>query len=308
MKQLFSTKLKIILVLTALVTAALSVVAGLTNRSLPDVLVQGLMTPFRSAATTLTNTVEKYYSYMFRYEALEAENQVLKKQLSEMQDTARQADATTRENERLRRLNQLETTHESYVMLDAYIIGWSSTDFTNVLTINRGTNSGIDVNMCAVTANGEVVGLVTQVGPNYAEVKTVLDSTLEISSTISASGYNGMVSGGYIRGNDKLLRMNYLPSAAIIRNNQQVVTSGSTVYPRGLVVGSVVDAGFEATGVAKYALLEPAADINALEQIFIITSYTTDTGTTIASSTLTDATTDATTDASAETTAETTAP
>ncbi len=59
-------------------------------------------------------------------------------------------------------------------------------------------------------------------------------------------------------------------------------------------MGSVVDAGFEATGVAKYALLEPAADINALEQIFIITSYTTDTGTTIASSTLTDATTDAT--------------
>ena len=162
--------------------------------------------------------------------------------------------------------------------------------------------------MVAITENGEVVGLVTQVGPNYAQVKTVLDSTLEISSTISASGYNGMVSGGYIRGNDKLLRMNYLPSAAIIRNNQQVVTSGSTVYPRGLVVGSVVDAGFEATGVAKYALLEPAADINALEQIFIITSYTTDTGTTIASTTRTDATTDATTDASAETTAETTTP
>ena len=206
MKQLFSTKLKIILVLTALVTAALSVVAGLTNRSLPDVLVQGLMTPFRSAATTLTNTVEKYYSYMFRYEALEAENQVLKKQLSEMQDTARQADATTRENERLRKLNQLETTHESYVMLDAYIIGWSSTAFTNVLTINKGSNSGITTNMCAVTANGEVVGLVTQVGPNYAEVKTVLDSTLEVSSTISDSGYNGMVKGGYIDGNEKFLK------------------------------------------------------------------------------------------------------
>ena len=276
MKQLFSTKLKIILVLTALVTAALSVVAGLTNRSLPDVLVQGLMTPFRSAATTLTNTVEKYYSYMFRYEALEAENQVLKKQLSEMQDTARQADATTRENERLRRLNQLETTHESYVMLDAYIIGWSSTDFTNVLTINKGSNSGITTNMCAVTANGEVVGLVTQVGPNYAQVKTVLDSTLEISSTISDSGYNGMVSGGYLNGNEKLLRMNYLPSAAIIRNNQQVVTSGSTVYPRGLIVGSIVDAGFETTGVAKFALLQAAADIDALEQVFIITQYTTD--------------------------------
>ena len=182
--------------------------------------------------------------------------------------------------------------------MDAYIIGWSSTDFTNVLTINRGTNSGIDVNMCAVTENGEVVGLVTQVGPNYAQVKTVLDSTLEISSTISDSGYNGMVSGGYLKGNEKLLRMNYLPSAAVIRNNQQVVTSGSTVYPRGLIVGSVVDAGFETTGVAKYALLQAAADIDSLEQVFIITQYTTDTD----SLTITPTTSD---DGTGETTAAT---
>lgn len=276
MKNLFSTKLKIILVLTALITAGLSVMAGLTNQSLPDLIIQGAMTPFRMAGTTLTNTVEKYYSYMFRYEALEAENQVLKKQLSEMQDTARQADATTRENERLRKLNSLLTTYETYTMQDAYIIGWSSTDYTSVLTINKGTNAGIALNMCAVTANGEVVGLVTQVGPNYAEVKTVLDSTLEVSSTISDSGYNGMVKGGYIDGNEKYLKMDYLPSAAIIRNNQQVVTSGSTVYPRGLIVGSVVDAGFEQTGVAKYAILKTAADIDSLEQIFIITNYATD--------------------------------
>ena len=279
MKQLFNTKLRIILVLAVLVTAGLSVLSGLTNQSLPDILIQGALTPLRRAATSFTNTVELYYSYMFKYEALQAENEKLKADIAEMENTARQADATTRENERLRKLNNLLTSHESYVTVDAYIIGWSSTDFTNVLTINRGTNSGIDVNMCAVTENGEVVGLVTQAGPNYAEVKTVLDSTLEISSTISDSGYNGMVSGGYIRGTEKLLRMNYLPSAAIIRNNQQVVTSGSTVYPRGLIVGSIVDAGFETTGVAKYALLQAAADIDSLEQVFIITQYTTDTDT-----------------------------
>ena len=85
-----------------------------------------------------------------------------------------------------------------------------------------------------------------------------------------------MVKGGYISGNETLLRMDYLPSSSIIRNKDQVVTSGSTVYPRGLIVGSVVDAGFEETGVAKYALLEAAADIRSLEQVFIITEYTTD--------------------------------
>lgn len=297
MKQLFSTKLRIILVLVVLVTAALSVVAGLTNQSVPDLVIQGLLTPFRSAATALTNTVERYYSYMFKYEALEAENQVLKAQIAQMEDVARQADATSRENERLRKTIKLQNAHESYVLQDAYIIGWSSTDFTSVLTINRGSDAGIATNMCAVTETGEVVGLVTQVGKNYAEVKTVLDSTLEISSTISSSGYNGMVKGGYMNGTEKLLKMDYLPSAAIIRNNQQVVTSGSTVYPRGLIVGSVVDAGFEQTGVAKYALLKSAADIDSLEQIFIITQYTTDVDTAGASA-----------DGSTETTAETTAP
>ena len=67
--------------------------------------------------------------------------------------------------------------------------------------------------------------------------------------------------------------MDYLPSSSIIRNNDQVVTSGSTVYPRDLIVGHVIDAGFDDTGVAKFAILEPAADIDNLEQVFILTQY-----------------------------------
>ena len=265
-----------ILVIAALLTAALAIYSGISNQSLPSVIVQGVLAPFRAAGTTLTNTAEKYYSYMFRYEALDAENKVLEERIAQMEDVARQADSVSRENERLRRLLELKATNEDYKLVDAYIIGWSSSDWESTFTINRGTNAGIRENLCAITANGEVVGLVTEVGVNYAVVKTVLDSTLEISGTISTSGYNGMVKGGYVSGNDTLLQMNYLPSESIIRNKDQVVTSGSTVYPRGLIIGSVVDAGYEETGVAKFALLDPAADINSLEQVFIITQYTTE--------------------------------
>ena len=280
MRNLFSTRVKVILVLAALLTAGLAILSGITNTTIPDLVVQGVLAPFRGAATALTSTAEKYYGYMFRYEALAAENEMLQQQIAEMEDVARQADSVSRENERLRAALELKATHEDYVLVDAYIIGWSSSDWENTMTINRGTTAGIAENMCAITANGEVVGLVTAVGPNWAEVTTVLDSTLEISGTIAASGYNGMVSGGYMKGHETLLQMNYLPSAAIIRNKEQVVTSGSTVYPRGLIMGYVVDAGYEETGIAKYALLDPAADINALEQIFIITQYTTEVSTT----------------------------
>lgn len=276
MRHLFSTRLRIILVLAVLITAGLSVLSGLTSQSIPDLVIQGFLAPFRAAGSALTDAAEKYYSYMFRYEALAAENEVLTARIAEMEDVARQADAVSRENNRLRQALNFLSTHEDYVTVDAYIISWSSTDWSNTLTLNRGTNAGVAENMCVITANGEVVGLVTEVGPNYSIVKTVLDSTLEISTNIATSGYNGMVKGGYISGNETLLRMDYLPSSSIIRNKDQVVTSGSTVYPRGLIVGSVVDAGFEETGVAKYALLEAAADIRSLEQVFIITQYTTD--------------------------------
>ena len=302
MRNLFTGKIAIILVLAVVLALVLSIFGGIMNKNPLDLAVQGALAPLRAAATALTTTAEKYYGYMFRYEALAAENEVLKKQIAQMEDTARQAESVSRENQRLRKGMNLLETHEDYKLVDAYIIGWNSSDWENTLTINRGTNSGIQKNMCAVTENGEVVGLVTDVGINYAEVTTILDSTLEISGTIASSGYNGMVRGGYIDGHQTLLQMNYLPSAAIIRNKEQVVTSGSTVYPRGLIMGNVVDAGFEETGIAKYALLDPAAEISSLEQIFIITEYTTESTATAATATEATGATEATEPAVEETT------
>ena len=275
MRQLFSTKVKVNLVVAVLLTVGLTILSSVTGQTIPSLVTQALLSPLKAGAHALTQQAEQYYNYMFEYESLKAENELLQEQISLMEDQARRADSVQRENERLRQLLELTSTHEDYKLVDAYIIGWSSTDWTNTFTINRGTAAGIEAGMCAITANGEVVGLVTEAGPNYAVVKTILDSTLEISAIIASSGYTGMVSGGYISGHETLLRMDYLSSAAIIRNKDQVVTSGSTVYPRNLILGYVVDAGFDDTGVAKYAILQPATEISSLEQVFILTEYTT---------------------------------
>ena len=276
MRHLFSTRLRVILIIAMVLSIGLTIVSGAVNQSIPSLLVQGLLAPLRYGANALTEQAERLYGYMFHYESLEAENEALKAQIANMEDEARQADSYQRENQRLRNMLDLTSTREDFVLVDAYIIAWSSTDWSSTITINKGTNAGIGLDMCAITDNGEVVGLVTEVGPNFAVIKTVLDSSLEISATIAASGYRGMVTGGYSDGRKDLLMMDYLPSGSIIRNNDQVVTSGSTVYPRNLIMGHIVDAGFDETGVAKYAILEPAADMGRLEQVFIITQYTTE--------------------------------
>ena len=273
MKHFFTTRIRVVLIIAVLIAAILMVVGSITKLSLPDMLVQGVLTPIRTGVSRLTDQAEKLYDYMFKYESIAAENERLKQQLAEIQDDARNADAIARENERLRALLQLQEGSEAYTFVDGYIIAWSSNEWSNTITINRGTNSGIQRDMCAVTANGELIGLVSEVGTNYAVIKTVLDSSIEISATISGAGYNGMVKGGYSTESPDKLRMNYLPSAATIHINDQVVTTGSTVYPRNLILGYVIDAGFDDTGVAKFALLEPAADIGSLEQVFIVTDY-----------------------------------
>ena len=67
--------------------------------------------------------------------------------------------------------------------------------------------------------------------------------------------------------------MNYLPTDAVVKNNDQVVTTGSAFYPKGLILGYVSDAGMDETGVGKFALLTPAADLDNLEQVFLIADY-----------------------------------
>ena len=275
MRHLFSVKVRILLAVAVLLTAGLAVLSNVTGQSVPRMVVQGVLAPFRYAGNVLTNQAENIYTYIFEYESLKAENEALRQQVTQMEELAREADSMARENERLRDILDMSRTHEEYVMVDAYIIAWSSTDWTNTITLNRGQNAGIEVGMCAITSDKEVVGVVTEAGYDYAVVKTVLDSSLEVSATIASSGYNGMVTGDYIEGRKDMLRMKYLPSSAVIRNNDQVVTSGSAVYPRNLVLGTVVDAGFDDTGVAKYAVLEPAAEIGKLEQVFVLTSFTT---------------------------------
>ena len=276
MRQIFSKRVRNVVIAALLLTLVLGIAAGTLGFNLPDVAVKTVLQPLRSGAQALTRQAEGIYSYLFRYEALEERVKQLEAENAQLREEVRAAAALTREVDRLNAALGLKTQREDFKLLDVYIIGWDSGDWSKRCTVNKGSVAGVEVGQCVVTANGEVVGLVTEVGLNYAVVKTVLDSSLEISATIAASGYNGMVQGGYATGEEGYLRMNYLPSDSVICNHDQVVTAGSTLYPRDLVLGNVVDAGFDETGVAKFAILEPAADFGSLEQVFVLTSYATE--------------------------------
>lgn len=260
--------------LAAVLAAGTAIVAALSSGATPgQTVVQTLLSPLRSGFHSLTCLAERYYGYIFEFETLESENKALNEKLASMEEEVRSADSLQRENERLRQLLELSEDHEDYSFASAYIVSWDSSNYKSTFTISKGTSSGLSTGMVAVTEFGQVVGLITSIGPNWATVTTVLDSSLQISGSVASSGYTGIVQGAYATGLEGKLRMDYLPTVAVIRNNDQVVTTGSTVYPKGLIIGYIEDADFDETGVAKYAILSPAADFDGLEQVFLITDY-----------------------------------
>lgn len=268
MKKQLTPKTKIIMVV-ALVLAVILTVSSIAGYN----PVQVILSPFRAAGSAFVRQAERLYNYTFRYEELQAENESLRKRIMDMEDDVRSADALQRENERLRNLLDLVEDHEDYKLTQAYIVSWDSSNWKSTFTLAKGTSSGIDTGMVVITEFGAVVGLVTDAGSNWSTVKTLLDSSLDISAMVASTGYAGSVQGSYATGEEGKLRMNYLPTDAVLRNNDQVVTTGSTFYPRDLIIGYITDADFDETGVAKYAILNPAADFDDLEQVFIVTNY-----------------------------------
>lgn len=273
MKRRTSARVKVILVVALILAVVTAITSALFGVTWAERAVQTVLTPIRSGFSSLTRQIERYYDYIFGYEALEAKNEYLQQRINEIENSERNAAALERENERLRELLELSKQNEDYQFCDAYVISWDSSSWKSTFTIGKGTNAGLEKGMVAVTSKGQVVGLLTEVGTNWATVTTILDTSLEISASIASSGHTGVVQGAYATGEEGKLRINYLPSEAVLRNNDQVVTTGSAVYPKDMIIGYVVDAGYDETGVAKYALLEPAADFDTLEQIFIITHF-----------------------------------
>lgn len=276
MKKLWNGRVKLILFAAVVLTLATSIVSALVGMTWAERTVQTVLGPIRGGVKAISRQVERYYDYIFNYEALEAENAHLQERIAQMENDVRSADSLQRENERFRELLNLSEEHVDYRFCAAYVISWESSNWKSTFTIGKGTNAGLDKGMVVVTEHGQVIGLITQIGTNWASVTTILDTALEISASVASTGSTGVVQGSYITGNEGKLRMKYLPNEAVLRNNDQVVTTGSTVYPKGLILGYIEDAGFDETGVSKYATLRPAASFDNLEQVFVITHFISD--------------------------------
>lgn len=260
------------LLLTAFLTLGSALVPNLTS---PLSNVIGIVSwPLQRVSSSFTHWVEGFYNYAFRYDQMEARVEELEQELSELRSEYRKAQDAQAENESLREALGLVEEHTDFTLLDVTVTGGSANSWESTLTISKGSGAGIEVNDCVITGTGYLVGVVKEVGMNWATLITVLDPDISISATVYRTGDTVMLESDLTRMQAGESKLTYLDAETTFLSGDEVLTSGANgTYPSGLVIGSVGSVETDASGLERYATIKPAARLDELGTIFVITDF-----------------------------------
>lgn len=265
--------LLIVAILLALVTAVVSLLLGGVADPLSN-LAGIITTPVRNGISAVTNWTEERYNDAFQREQMKQENEELKKRVAELEEQERQAEAALQENERLRNLLDLRPSNRSFELESAMVTARSTSNWESTLTISKGSAQDVAVDDCVVDEYWNLVGVVAEVGENWATVRTVVDSGIEMGGQLSRTGAAAILEGDFALMGEGKLKLSYLPENSELISGDQVTTSGrGGVYPSGLVVGHVEEVRTEASGMTRYAVIVPETDLDSLKQVFVIKDF-----------------------------------
>lgn len=199
-----------------------------------------------------------YHQHMAQNEELRRENNSLRQKLITLNEIYR-------ENERLNKILSLKQK-SSYRAVVAKVIGRAADAWSSVIIIDKGSYHGIKRGFVAINYLG-LVGRVIETTLSTSKIMLINDPNLSVSAIVERSRQEGLVSGTL----GAYLMMKYLPKEADVKISDVIVTSGLTsAYPKGLLIGTVVDIGEEFLGLSHYCLIEPAVNLSSIEEVLII--------------------------------------
>ena len=157
---------------------------------------------------------------------------------------------------------------KDYQLFKARVIKNSLNLADNYITLDKGSSSGIHSEMGVVDGNG-IVGIVYETSPSYSVVISVLNSKSNISCKIVGSDYFGYLK--WEHGDSRYAYLKDLPRHAEFNLGDTVVTSGfSTVFPEGIMVGTVDDMSDSHDGLSYLLKIKLATDFGKLSDVRVI--------------------------------------
>jgi len=229
-----------------------------------------IVRPIETGIRSFVGTLEQIYDYMHGYDALAEELRALEDRVAAYEQLAREAAEIKEENARLRYLLGFTDRLYREHLIDAHVLTWDASNWTSAFTIDRGTDYDIRVGDPVMTERRELIGIVRDVGRNWATVQTILDPGVRVGG-LMGTGVSAVAEGNFALMQDWRLRLSHVPTGEVPLLNDTITTSGlGGVIPKGLIIGRVEWVGLEGTGVSYYAILQPIVEFHRLTQVFVV--------------------------------------
>ena len=171
-----------------------------------------------------------------------------------------------------RALLELDDKYPSYKKVAANVIGKDSGTWFNTFIIDKGSKDGIEKDMNVIAGSG-LVGIVTDVAPNYAKVKSIIDDTSSVSGMDLATSDNCI-----IRGNLQMMNENQEIELSDLKDTDDQVQAGDQIvtsyisdkYLQGILIGYIKDVSVDSNNLTKSGTITPVVDFEHIQEVLVI--------------------------------------
>ena len=244
-------------------------------------LFDGFLRPVKSTVAYVLNPVTKgmnsagtWFSDkaddITELRKIREENKELKATIAELQNKNAMSVEERNELQQLRELYKLGETYSEYETVGARIISKDAGNWYSTFTIDKGSDAGIEVDM-NVIGDGGLVGIVYEVGSNYALVRSIIDDESNVSAQFASTSDKCIVKGSLKLINDGVLQIFNINKSANVSDGDMIVTSNiSSKFLPGILIGYVKDISDDANNLTKSAYLTPVVDFAHLDIVLVI--------------------------------------
>ena len=232
--------------------------------------VNSMLVPMQKGIHVIGAGIDDVKSKFDDIDRLRAEKKELEREVEELREKNELLQQELLELERLKQLLVLDETYPEYSKVAANIISRDSTGFFASFTIDKGSADGLKVDMNVIADSG-LVGIITDVGPHYAIVRSIIDDKSYVSATILKTGDNCIVCGSLELLSKGFIRVQDITVNSQAKNNYKVYTSKlSEKYLPGLLIGYLSNITTVADGLTKEGYLTPVVDFEHLSTVLVI--------------------------------------
>lgn len=235
--------------------------------------VGNIFSPMQAGLNSIGRTSNRIIKMLKSKSSLIDENEELKKNIDELTGKNRELLQTLDDMNEIKKLYDLGKTYADYPTVAAKVISKTPSNWYSSFTINKGSNDGLEVNM-NVIADGGLVGIITEVGHNYAVVRTIIDDESNVTGTFrnTTSTTDCNIKGDLTLIEEGLLTVSGISGEADIKDNDLVITSyNSPKFLPGITIGYISDIEMDSNNLTKSGKLNPVVDFTNLNSVLVIT-------------------------------------